>query len=233
MRNKNQKGFTIVEVMIVLAVAGLILAVVFVAVPALQRNQRNGARRNDVAYIKTTFKTQVGNNGNQIPNLAGFQSAINGDELNYIGGLVGATANITLANTDLDGACVAAGFTLETTRPASQQCNVDGDSTTDTTVEIRTAICDYQDGTVSGNDCQGYSGIYYHQTRPTSSSDMALNESGNSAGIVGGAKCKNAIATPTTIGVDIFTQTEDPDFRQQSAIFFKLEGDDNVYCENI
>ncbi|MCY4010801.1 MAG: hypothetical protein OXF30_01895 [Candidatus Saccharibacteria bacterium] len=43
--------------MIVLVVAGLILAVVFIAVTTLQRNQRNGARQNDVAYLKAQCDT--------------------------------------------------------------------------------------------------------------------------------------------------------------------------------
>jgi prepilin-type N-terminal cleavage/methylation domain-containing protein len=38
-------GFTIIEVMIVLAIAGLILLIVFLAVPALQRNSRNYQRK--------------------------------------------------------------------------------------------------------------------------------------------------------------------------------------------
>ena len=37
----NNKGFTIVEVLIVLAIAGVILATILLAVPALQRNSRN------------------------------------------------------------------------------------------------------------------------------------------------------------------------------------------------
>lgn len=48
---KKQEGFTIVEVMIVLAIAGLIILVVFLAVPALQRNSRNTQRNNDAALI--------------------------------------------------------------------------------------------------------------------------------------------------------------------------------------
>ena len=48
---KNNQGFTIIEVMIVLAIAGLILLVVFLAVPALQRSQRNSARKTDASRI--------------------------------------------------------------------------------------------------------------------------------------------------------------------------------------
>ena len=60
----NNKGFTIIEVLIVLAIAGLIMLIVFLAVPALQRTQRNTARKNDVARVGgavTEFSTD--NNG--------------------------------------------------------------------------------------------------------------------------------------------------------------------------
>jgi prepilin-type N-terminal cleavage/methylation domain-containing protein len=44
---KRTEGFTIIEVLIVLAIGGLIMLIVFLAVPALQRNQRNNARNSD------------------------------------------------------------------------------------------------------------------------------------------------------------------------------------------
>ena len=49
--NKREKGFTIVEVLIVLAIAAVIMLVVFLAVPALQRNSRNTQRRSDVSHM--------------------------------------------------------------------------------------------------------------------------------------------------------------------------------------
>lgn len=48
---KRSEGFTIIEVLIVLAIAGLILLIVFLAVPALQRNSRNTAIKNDVQNV--------------------------------------------------------------------------------------------------------------------------------------------------------------------------------------
>lgn len=48
---KRKEGFTIIEVLIVLAIAGLILLVVFLAVPALQRNSRNTSLKNDVQNV--------------------------------------------------------------------------------------------------------------------------------------------------------------------------------------
>ncbi|HSW37398.1 MAG TPA: type II secretion system protein [Candidatus Saccharimonadales bacterium] len=46
---KAAAGFTIIEVLIVLAIAGLILLIVFLAVPALQRNGRNTTKRSDAS----------------------------------------------------------------------------------------------------------------------------------------------------------------------------------------
>lgn len=64
---KNQAGFTIIEVMIVMALAGLILAAVIVAVPQLQRNQRNTARKSVLSRIKTEIDSYSGNNNGNIP----------------------------------------------------------------------------------------------------------------------------------------------------------------------
>ena len=47
----NTRGFTIIEVLIVLAIAGLIMLVVFLAVPALQRNARNTAIKTDASAV--------------------------------------------------------------------------------------------------------------------------------------------------------------------------------------
>ena len=48
---KRTEGFTIIEVLIVLAIAGLIMLIVFLAVPALQRNSRNNARTSEAARV--------------------------------------------------------------------------------------------------------------------------------------------------------------------------------------
>lgn len=48
---KQQKGFTIIEVVLVLAIAALIFLMIFIALPALQRNQRDTARKNDAGVI--------------------------------------------------------------------------------------------------------------------------------------------------------------------------------------
>ena len=74
-KNRDTKGFTIIEVMIVLAIAGLILLIVFLAIPALQRNSRNTQRKNDVARMSSAINEYVSNNNGQLPSSAPTWSA--------------------------------------------------------------------------------------------------------------------------------------------------------------
>lgn len=62
---KRTEGFTIIEVLIVLAIAGLIMVIVFVAVPALQRSQRNEARNNDARLITNAISECLTNRNGQ------------------------------------------------------------------------------------------------------------------------------------------------------------------------
>ncbi len=66
-KKRKEEGFTIIEVLIVLAIAGLILLVVFLAVPALQRNARNTQRREDVSNIMAGVSEYVSNNNGRLP----------------------------------------------------------------------------------------------------------------------------------------------------------------------
>jgi prepilin-type N-terminal cleavage/methylation domain-containing protein len=65
--NKREKGFTIIEVLIVLAIAGVIMLVVFLAVPALQRNSHNTTRKSDVAHLAGLINEYAANNTGALP----------------------------------------------------------------------------------------------------------------------------------------------------------------------
>ena len=65
-RNTNE-GFTIVEVALVLAIAGLIFLMVFVALPAVQRTQRDAKRREDVGALLTAIQKYQSNNRGALP----------------------------------------------------------------------------------------------------------------------------------------------------------------------
>ncbi len=64
---KQDSGFTIIEVMIVLAIAGLIILIVLLAVPALQRNARNTAIKNDASAIVAAVGEFKSNNDGLSP----------------------------------------------------------------------------------------------------------------------------------------------------------------------
>jgi prepilin-type N-terminal cleavage/methylation domain-containing protein len=63
----KQKGFTIIEVVLVLAIAALIFLMVFIALPALQRNQRDAARKDVLGKVTSAVTTYQSNNRGQQP----------------------------------------------------------------------------------------------------------------------------------------------------------------------
>ncbi|MNH50521.1 hypothetical protein D3C73_21460 [compost metagenome] len=75
-QKNSEKGFTIIEVVLVLAIAGLIFLMVFIALPALQRNQRDTARKNDVSSIASGVTSYTSNNKGAFPTAAQLSSYI-------------------------------------------------------------------------------------------------------------------------------------------------------------
>lgn len=61
------QGFTIIEVVLVLAIAGLIFLMIFLGLPALQRSQRNTARKQDYSKIASAIQTYKANNKGEFP----------------------------------------------------------------------------------------------------------------------------------------------------------------------
>jgi len=86
---RKASGFTIIEVMIVLAIAGLIMVIVFIAVPQLQRQQRNNARTSVINRISTEVNNYASNNVGAIPTAdnnatTGFVGTTGGFYVRYI-----------------------------------------------------------------------------------------------------------------------------------------------------
>jgi prepilin-type N-terminal cleavage/methylation domain-containing protein len=67
LKKSNGEGFTIIEVMIVLVIAGLILLIVFLAVPALQRSARNTSRKSDASALASSMTEYLNNNNGVLP----------------------------------------------------------------------------------------------------------------------------------------------------------------------
>lgn len=80
--SKSRQGFTIIEVVLVLAIAGLIFLMVFLALPALQRSQKNTQRKNDISRLTAALSEYQSNNRNAVP------GDMN-DLLSYLGGANG------------------------------------------------------------------------------------------------------------------------------------------------
>ena len=74
---KSKEGFTIIEVVLVLAIAGLIFLMVFIAFPSLQRGQRDTQRRNDMSRFLSQLSQYQTNNRGQVPtDKTGFENFI-------------------------------------------------------------------------------------------------------------------------------------------------------------
>lgn len=65
-KKSKSEGFTIIEVLIVLAIAGLVMLIVFLAVPALQRNSRNTSRSNDASRIAAAVSECMSSRNNTV-----------------------------------------------------------------------------------------------------------------------------------------------------------------------
>lgn len=61
------RGFTIIEVVLVLAVAGLIFLMIFFALPAMQRSQRNEQRKRDMGEVAVAIQNYRSNNKGKMP----------------------------------------------------------------------------------------------------------------------------------------------------------------------
>jgi len=100
-KTKSESGFTIIEVMIVLAIAGLILLIVFLAVPALQRNSRNTQIKNDAGSVAGGISAYESNNNGAVP------TSISG------------TGTITLSGTGTNDTVKVGGSTVVNTTAAT------------------------------------------------------------------------------------------------------------------
>ncbi len=68
---KSKKGFTLIEIVIVLAIAALILAAVLIAVSGAQKSRRDTARKNDIAKILSYVEQSASNNSGNYPGQTG------------------------------------------------------------------------------------------------------------------------------------------------------------------
>lgn len=72
-------GFTIIEVVLVLAIAGLIFLMVFIALPQLQRAQRDTQRTEDITRLAAAVVQYKSNHNGKLPEEGTCSSATSGE----------------------------------------------------------------------------------------------------------------------------------------------------------
>ncbi len=87
-----KKGFTIIEVVLVLAIAALIFVMVFIALPALQSSQRNTQRKSDLSRIASQISQFQSSSRGAIPVTTGTTGTLSSFVTNYLGGTTGTLA---------------------------------------------------------------------------------------------------------------------------------------------
>lgn len=141
-RLKEETGFTIIEVLIVLAIAGLIMVVVFIAVPQLQRNQRNERRKTIVSRIKTEIENYAGNNNGAYPTA----------DTNATTGFDGGFRTRYLSNINYQNPQTGANMNLNEAQPAN---NAGGTSTDNLDYQLN-RICNGEVSTTTGASARNY-----------------------------------------------------------------------------
>ncbi|MBP7834827.1 type II secretion system protein [Candidatus Saccharibacteria bacterium] len=131
LKKSNQKGFSIIEVLIVLAIAGLIMLIVFLAVPALQRNSRNQGRNSDAQNIVAAINECLANKNGQTSSCDAISSGkiqVDSNKLNQLTASDGTTSNITqaTASTAIAAKTGTADATTTVTFQYGTQCSTDG-----------------------------------------------------------------------------------------------------------
>jgi prepilin-type N-terminal cleavage/methylation domain-containing protein len=158
---KQQKGFTIIEVLIVLAIAGLIILIVFLAVPALQRNSRNTQRKNDVSALVGAIQEYENNNNGKTPTVdtnyegnftPGYYTTANmnfsANPATYSGAVVPISTTPSATNINTDSLTVVTGYKCDPT-------DATANPTRDTTRSIAVVYVVESNGGNGQRQCQG------------------------------------------------------------------------------
>lgn len=152
MRKLNkEKGFSIIEVMIVMAVAGLIMAIIFLAVPALQRNQRNTSRKSDMGRLGAAITEWVSNNNGTVLT-AGAGNA-------NLTAILNSTGNLSQYTLVAAGAIGANSFTLATGAQAAMPAGA-GNANTGSAQVVVGATCG-TNGATNANTSQRRMALQY------------------------------------------------------------------------
>ena len=87
LKHTNNKGFTLIEILIVIAIIGLLASVVLVSFPGAMKKARDAQRIHDLDQIRTALILYYGSYGNWVGTGSGCGWGGNGQGwFNYVGG---------------------------------------------------------------------------------------------------------------------------------------------------
>lgn len=206
---KTKKGFTIIEVVLVLAVAGLIFLMVFIAFPALQRAQHDTQRTDDMARVQSKLIDWQSNHSNNLPAKSEFNASDSANIKQEDGSFVveSSTCNSNKAcqfvRDYMNAAATSASGNMDTFKDPSGEYyniviteNVSGSSFT---------------GTPSGSITNAVTGVTQKLTGDISSGvDIDGTIDGYTMFIIPGATCKEDQAVKST--------------KNNFAVLYRMEG---------
>lgn len=144
---QKQRGFTIIEVVLVLAIAALIFLMVFIALPALQRNQRDTARKTVLGKVSSAVTTYQSNK-------RGAQPTKGVDLQGYVDGRTGSTSDKGAAGDytgTTDDTVIDNDYIVNVKAYASADANKTANADTNVVQVITGATCNSTgDGAASG-----------------------------------------------------------------------------------
>lgn len=115
---KDGRGFTLIEVVIVLAIAAVIIGVVLAAVTNAQRSNRDSTRKQEASRLVSDIEQYSSNNGGQYPTAATVKASVTtydsnlGPKYTFTAGGV-YNANPTTWQTANNGSCAVTAGTSQ------------------------------------------------------------------------------------------------------------------------
>lgn len=212
---KSKKGFTIIEVVLVLAIAGLIFLMVFLALPAMQRSRKDTQRRDQLSDLVAQITQYQANNRNRLPNCESNQGcAVNVKDND------GTISLDESTGVKLDSSSSWAGF-------YKNYLITDGDVFEDPNgnpYSLQIEPCDADSGKDCVNKAQRYNTAFYGESTSSSTDENGTTTTTTTASgqnyrilIVTGAVCEGE-KTVATSG------------SRKVAVVYKLEGG-GTFCQ--
>jgi len=211
MSRNPKKAFSVIEVVLVLAVAGLIIIAMFVAIPALYRSQRNTVRKNQMLSLMKAVRSYQKNHSGKAP-------------IYFVNnGIVADCANIVKAGGskscfEVDESFVT-DYVDENIQFKDHSTPKDGNGIEFNYLCTTGSCPDFTDpdGTLYTLKAEGL--LYSRGTEYLNTFDHVIH-------ISAFTRCSSEIPD-NDLANGIVTQTDDPD---DVAIVFRLEGTQGVYC---